>query len=164
MATHHADMITHNTHHGNFIHGMGDSKIYKIWWAMLDRCTNPNHKFYGSYGGRGITVSAGWHQFENFYRDMGERPAGKSLDRINNDGPYSKENCRWATIFEQAANRTDSRMIEFLGVCRCVSEWARIVRIKPHTLYHRLFVDKWPVEEAMTKPVSFRLKARDGAF
>lgn len=87
-------------------HHMTDSPTYGSWRAMLKRCTNPKHPAYASYGGRGITVCERWlHSFQNFLEDMGERPAGKTLDRKNNDLGYSPANCRWATWNEQARNK-----------------------------------------------------------
>lgn len=90
----------------NSTHGMASTAIYSIWHGMVQRCTNPNASGWEDYGGRGITVSASWLDFENFYRAMGDRPSELlSIDRKNNNEGYCFENCRWATKSEQAFNR-----------------------------------------------------------
>ena len=86
-------------------HGMTHTGVYRSWFAMRDRCEDPKAVSYKWYGGRGIKVCDAWQDFLTFYRDMGDRPDGMTLDRINPDGNYEPGNCRWATAKEQAANK-----------------------------------------------------------
>lgn len=93
----------------SFKHGMRWTREYASWSQMKVRCQDPNNHKFKDYGGRGIKVCASWQAFENFYRDMGPRPEGTSLDRIDVDGDYAPGNCRWADAKTQRSNRRDSK-------------------------------------------------------
>ncbi|KKN00136.1 hypothetical protein LCGC14_1140950 [marine sediment metagenome] len=111
--------------HGHSRVGM-TSPEYRCWCSLRGRCCSKTHEAYSRYGGRGIAICKRWlKSFMAFYRDMGPRPGPEySLDRINNDGPYSKSNCRWALRVTQGRNRSNNRKLEFQGECLCISEWA----------------------------------------
>ena len=112
------------TTHGHRKRG-NTSPTYYIWSAMIQRCTNPTDKRYMDYGGRGITVCDRWlNSFEHFLEDMGECPEGLSIDRIDNNGNYCKENCRWSTITEQAHNRRNNVQLTFNGETKLQEDWA----------------------------------------
>jgi Helix-turn-helix domain len=120
------------------------SGAYQSWSAMRTRCLNPNGAGYPNYGGRGITVCERWNSFQNFLEDMGPRPRGQSLDRIDVNGTYTKENCRWATSTEQMLNRRTSRrsltdeeiakILEMLHDGKPRSEVAKAFGIKPRAV------------------------------
>lgn len=129
---------------------------YGIWQGMIQRCTNPNHKSYKNYGGRGIKVCDRWrHSFINFLEDMGECPVGKSIERINNDGDYTPENCKWVTREEQNNNHRRNVVITYNGVSQNLTQWARIIEVTAKLLGQRLR-NGWSIEEALTTPVGKR--------
>jgi hypothetical protein len=135
------------------VHGKNKSSEYRAWEGMIQRCTNPKNKRYSDYGGRGITVCPEWFSFENFYRDMGDRPSkDHSIDRIDNNGNYCKENCKWSTRKEQGNNRRSNRSIEFNGEVRTLIQWSEFLGIAYHTLRRRLR-EGWSIERAFTEGV-----------
>lgn len=135
-----------NKRHGRA--GKGDP-TYQSWLAMQKRCDNPNDHQAARYKNRGITVCDEWRDFTVFLSDMGERPEGKTLDRINNDKGYCKENCRWATPREQSLNRGNNRLITALGKTRAISEWSRECGVSIPVISSRL-ARGWPPEKAVT--------------
>ncbi len=119
---------------------------YTIWQGIKDRCNNHRNKRYKDYGGRGINVCKRWLRFESFFEDMGSRPEGLSIERIDNNKGYFLGNCKWATQKEQTRNARSNRIIEYNGKSMCLSEWAEILGINRGTLHHRLI--KHPPEIA----------------
>lgn len=152
-------------------HGMSKTTEHYIWLGLRSRCLDKNNAGYRRYGGRGITVCERWrNSFAAFFADMGERPADRSIDRINNDGNYScgkceecvangwPANCRWATDQEQARNSTAAKPITIGGVTKCVAEWAEESPVQANTVYMRLWTG-WPPEDAVFAPLHTRWKA-----
>ena len=113
-------------------------KLYNTWYLMGERCNNMNNKSYKNYGGRGIKVCKRWEKFENFYEDMGDRPEALTLDRIDNDGNYEPENCRWATRKTQMNNKRNNLRLNYNGMVKNLSQWAESTGIKRETIKARL--------------------------
>lgn len=134
-------------------HGHAHTKIYKVWAAMKDRCNNPNNTHFAEYGGRGIAVCERWTEsFANFLADMGERPEGMTIDRIDNAGNYEPSNCRWATRTRQQRNRRVNRLLTVNGETKCVSDWAAITGVPRGRIASRL--DRgWTEEAAVMTPL-----------
>jgi hypothetical protein len=134
-------------------HGLSNTREYRIWNSMRQRCNNPSAKQYDSYGGRGIRVCERWNEFSAFIADMGFRPSRQlSLERIDNDGDYCPENCRWATKTQQQRNTRWCHLLTYNGKTRCVTEWAEVVGIHRNTIHHRLHLG-WSTERALTAPL-----------
>lgn len=132
-------------------HGGHGTRLYRIWKGMKDRCRRCSHSSYECYGGRGISVCEEWNQsFETFrewalangYRD------GLTIDRVEVDGNYCPENCRWVTMKEQGNNRRNTLRILYNGETHTIAEWSKITGIKYSTIYMRLY-NGWSVKEAL---------------
>jgi hypothetical protein len=104
---------------------------------MMTRCFNQKQAAYKYYGAKGITVCEAWLKFEGFYADMGNRPSGLTLDRIDSSGGYCKTNCRWATKAEQSRNRAYAYKLTHMGETKSVSEWCDALALKPATVQYR---------------------------
>src|SRR3990167_4985694 len=137
----------------------GQDPFYKSWLGIKERCDNPNRPDFIRYGGRGITYYKRWNNFEFFFLDMFPTyKKGLTIERIDNDGNYIPENCRWATRKEQAQNtRNIERAIRFTfnGTTKTIRQWPMEFGIKRRTLSARLLVYNWTIEEALTKEVNF---------
>lgn len=132
------------------VKGLSKTKTYKSYNNMMRRCYNPNLPHYVRYGGLGITVCKRWRDsYLNFLKDMGERPDGMTLDRIDSKGNYNKKNCRWATPTEQGRNKKNNRFLTLNGKTATLAEWAPIVGIDQDTLSWRA-TRGWTDEEALT--------------
>jgi hypothetical protein len=135
-------------------HGYSRTPIYKVWTAMIQRCYNPKSQGYADYGKRGITVCERWkNSVEAFIEDMGERPEGTSLHRINNDGNYEPGNCKWADWEEQNRHTRQNRLIPFNGKMCCIAEVAKILGFEGRILYTRIYKLGWSIEKATSTPV-----------
>lgn len=139
-------------------HGQSRNPAFASWKAMKDRCLNRDSLDWKYYGGRGIEVCEPWiASFENFWRDMGDRPPNTSLDRMDNDGNYEPGNCRWATIEMQANNTSRNRRITIGAETKTMAQWAKSIDVSVDWLANRL--DKMSPEEALDKQIQ-RAKPR----
>jgi len=135
--------------------GLSTSPTYRSWQAMIQRCYDPNVAHYKRYGALGITTCDRWkNSFDSFLADMGERPVGMTLDRIDSNGNYSKENCRWATPSQQSNNRKKNNILTFDGISKSLTLWAKEKNMIPATLRKRIYELKWSTED------SFNIKVR----
>jgi hypothetical protein len=138
----------------NSTHGQSKTRIYRVWRAMRTRCENKNCWNYERYGGRGVRVCKRWKKFANFIADMGDRPTSThQIDRIDNEGDYCPENCRWVTGSENCRNRRSNRILNFRGKSLCVTDWAERIGMSAGTLIRRLYRG-WSIERMLTTPVA----------
>lgn len=136
-------------------HGKANSTEYHIWQHMRHRCENPDDPAYKNYGERGIRVCPRWLKFENFYSDMGERPEGFTLERVDNDKGYSPDNCKWATRAEQANNQRRTLRFTFDGITKTYKEWLADNNIGDNTVRSRLRRG-FDLETALKMPIDRR--------
>ena len=139
----------------NLTHGLTSKtntpRWYQIWSGVMKRCYNKNSNGFRRYGARGITVAERWHDPRNFLADMGEPPPEHSIDRINNNGPYSPDNCRWATNEVQSNNRGCVVRLTFDGVTDTLSGWSKRTGISRSALHLRYY-QGWSTERLLTQP------------
>lgn len=140
-------------------HGMARTKVYKVWKSMKTRCDNPNQHGYHNYGGRGIAYDPAWADFENFYRDMGDPPkdspkrGGKiTLERLDNEGPYSKANCAWKSLVDNLNNKRNNVTVTALGMTLTYAQWAERLGVSWYCIRDRIERHGWPAEAAVTLP------------
>jgi len=134
--------------------GLSGTRTYKSWSCMVRRCSINTSNRWKHYGGKGVTVCDRWKSsYSNFLEDMGERPDGKTLDRIDTGGDYCKENCRWLTPKEQGRNKKNNKLVTHNNKTATLAEWQEITGIDADTLSWRL-KSGWTDEEALTLQVS----------
>lgn len=136
--------------HSAVTHGMSNTPTYRSWMCMKRRCTDSSNASYANYGGRGIKYSPHWAKFENFLADMGIRPKGTTIDRVDTDGDYTPENCRWADVLTQHRNTRANVMITYSGVTQTLAEWADQLGIRRNTLQKRI-ASGWSIAAALGK-------------
>jgi len=131
-------------------HRLCKTGAYHSWAAAKTRCYNTNSADYAKYGGRGIVMHEPWRlSFEAFFADMGPRPEGSTIDRIDPNGPYAPGNCRWADRAEQGENKRSNRLLTHGGETLGVAEWERRLGFKPGVVKRRLLLG-WEPERALT--------------
>lgn len=140
----------------NYKHGCSKSKLYKVYYAMLERCYNKNYKRYSDYGARGITVSKDWLKsfvsFKSWAEENGYQE-GLTLDRIDNNKGYSSDNCRWVTYKVQGNNSRKCHYLEYKGIRKTLKQWSEDLGINYSTLRNRINRSHMTLEEAFTKEI-----------
>lgn len=143
---------------GAITHGLNGDEFYHTWYSMMQRCYNPKHHNYHSYGARGIFVCEEWHDPQKFIEwartTIGKKDRNLTVDRIDNNGPYSPENCRWATPKEQSRNRRNTRYGTMDGITKPLTEWCEEYNIYPETVMQRM-ESGMDFKSALTHPTGF---------
>jgi len=134
-------------------------QVYWVWGAMIQRCMNEKNKYYKNYGGRGITVCERWRSSKLFILDMGPRPPGGCLERIDNDKGYNPDNCRWATRKEQNSNRRNCIYLVSDGEQMTLREYCRRHDLPYRPILKRVLYRGWPMNLAISAPMGSRLRA-----
>lgn len=129
--------------------------LYQTWYDMIRRCYTPHRHDYKNYGGRGIKVCDRWlNSFWAFVEDIGDKPSKKhSLDRVDVNGNYAPDNCKWSTQKEQCNNKRNNRLLEYNGLTMTLTQWAEYLGIKKKTLWQRLNTYKWPLDRCLSEKV-----------
>ncbi len=139
--------------HGYYQTGGKIGKMYRLWYEMNQRCRSKNNQAYHRYGARGIQVCLTWRiSFEEFLQDMGYPPKGMTLERKDNNGDYTPDNCEWKTRKDQARNRRSNRIITFQDKTQCLAAWAEQYGIHIRRLHARL-KKGWSIKHALSTPV-----------
>jgi hypothetical protein len=144
----------HGQSNAGGVNGKVCSGAYSSWQEMWKRCTKTDNISYKNYGGRGITVTPDWKDFETFYADMGDRPEGMSLDRVNGAEPYSKENCKWSNRMEQNQNKRNCHIITIDDAAYVLAEWCRRFNVEYNQAYRGIItkgLDPKTVLESLPK-------------
>lgn len=149
--------ISRERKHQQGTHHASKTVEVRAWQLAKQRCYNKSGANYVNYGGRGIKMHHSWiHDVSAFIRDMGPRPRGYTLDRINNDGDYAPGNCRWATRTQQNNNNRRNRFVTWRGRTQTISQWAKEQGLPHGVLWNRLFISRVSIAAAMTSPVAHR--------
>lgn len=136
--------------HSQYRHGLAKTPIYNVWASIKERCDTPSTTSYKNYGARGITYDPKWKTFEGFMEDMSEGyKKGLSIERIDNNANYSKENCKWSNWQDQCNNRRSNRWFTIGGRTQTLAQWTRESEVKPSLVRQRYYVLKWPIERAL---------------
>jgi hypothetical protein len=150
--------LSKSVYKGKFVnkskHGGKYTSEFRAWTHLRQRCDNPNDHRYSLYGARGITYNKSWDSFEQFLKDVGPRPSPNySLDRIDNNGPYSKENCRWTTHMVQMNNTRRTRKYEYKGNLYTARELTEMSGLPEGRIDYRINTSKWSIERAVEEPL-----------